>query len=90
MKLVLPLPYAYFVSTAIFRLILLLNITPEHTLHSRINDSITHNSTVICLQILKEDLYDNVNFLQFHDKVLCTTKTPIVQKRQGQPEAVVI
>ena len=42
-----PLPYAYSTSIAIFRLILLLNITPEHTLHSRVKDSITHNSTVI-------------------------------------------
>ena len=34
---------------------LLLNITPRHTLCSRVKDSITHNSTVICLQILQED-----------------------------------
>ena len=41
------LPYAYSTSTAIFRIILPLNIIPEHTLHSRVKDSITHNSTVI-------------------------------------------
>ena len=34
-------------STTSFSLILLLNITPEHTLHSRVKDSITHNSIVI-------------------------------------------
>ena len=34
-------------ATAIFRIILSLNIIPEHTLHSRVKDSITHNSTVI-------------------------------------------
>ena len=39
--------YAYSTSTAIFRLILLFNITPQCTLHSRVKDSITHNSTVI-------------------------------------------
>ena len=38
------LPYAYSTSTAIF---LSLNIIPERTLHSRVKDSITHNSTVI-------------------------------------------
>ena len=44
MKLVLPLiPYAYSTRTAIFRLILLLNITAEHTLHSRVKDPITQN-----------------------------------------------
>ena len=34
---------AYSTSTAIFRLILLLNVTAEHTLHSRVKDSITQN-----------------------------------------------
>ena len=42
-----PLHYAYSKSTAIFRLILLLNITTENTLHSRVKDPITHNSIVI-------------------------------------------
>ena len=41
------LPYAYSTSTAIFRIILSLSIIPEHTLHSRVKDSITHNSIVI-------------------------------------------
>ena len=40
------LPYAYSTSTSSI-LILLLNFTPEHTLHSRVKDSITHNSIVI-------------------------------------------
>ena len=52
------LPYAYITSIAIFRLILLLNMAPEHTSHSKVNDSITHNLTVI---FSKEDLYVNVN-----------------------------
>ena len=42
-----PLYYAYSTSTGIFRVILLLDITPEHTLHSRVKSSITHNSIVI-------------------------------------------
>ena len=42
-----PLQYAYPTSTAIFRLILLCSITPQHTLCSRVKDSITHNLTVI-------------------------------------------
>ena len=46
-KLVLPLPNAYYTIAAIFRLILLLNITPEHNLHSRVKDFITHNSIII-------------------------------------------
>ena len=41
------LPYAYSTSTAIFRIILSLSIIPEHTLHSRVKDSIIHNSTVM-------------------------------------------
>ena len=41
------LPYAYSTSTAIFRVILSLNIITKHTLHSRVKDVITHNSTVI-------------------------------------------
>ena len=39
--------YAYSTSTAIFRLILLFNVTPQHTLHSKVKDFITQNSTVI-------------------------------------------
>ena len=42
-NLYFPFPYAYSTSTAIFRLILLLNVTAEHTLHSRVKDSITQN-----------------------------------------------
>ena len=45
--------------------ILLLYITPEHTLHGTVNDSIlfiTQPSLIFCLQILKEDLYVNVKF----------------------------
>ena len=42
--------HAYSTSTAIFILILLLNITLEHTLHSRVNSN------------FKEDLYINANF----------------------------
>ena len=42
-------PFATSMSTsiAIFRLILLCSITPQHSLRSRVKDSITHNSTVI-------------------------------------------
>ena len=39
--------YAYSTSTATFRLILLFNITPQRTLHSRVKHSITQNSRVI-------------------------------------------
>ena len=56
------LPYAYSTSTAIFRLILLRNITPQRTLHSSVKDSITHNSTVIWSSNLMEDLYVNATF----------------------------
>ena len=41
------LPYAYSTSTSIFRIILLLDIIPERTLHSRVKYSITHNAIVI-------------------------------------------
>ena len=41
------LPYAYSTSTTSFRLILLPNIITEHTLHSTVNNSITHNSIII-------------------------------------------
>ena len=53
--------HTLYTSTVIFRHILLCNITPQHTLRSWVNDSITYNSTVICVQILMEDLYVNVN-----------------------------
>ena len=54
--------YAYSISVAIFKLILLLNIPPQHTLHSRVKDSITHNSIITWYQIIRQDLYVNVNF----------------------------
>ena len=54
------LSYEYSTCIATFRLILVLIITPEHTLHSRVNNSITQLS--YCLQILREDLYVTVNF----------------------------
>ena len=50
-------------ATAIFRLILLFNITPEHTLHSIVKNSIPQIIQLsFCLSNLKEDLYVNVNF----------------------------
>ena len=55
------------------QLILLCNITPQHTLRSSIKDSITHNSTAINfgLQILIEDLYVmRILLLHFYEKVL--------------------
>ena len=55
-----PLHYTYSTSTAIFRLILVCNITPQHTLNSRVKDSITQPS--FCLQILIEDWCVNGNF----------------------------
>ena len=50
------LPYACSTSTAIFRLILSLKDTPEHTLHSRVKDTITHISTIIYSSNFKERL----------------------------------
>ena len=41
------LPYTCTTSTAIFRFILSLKVTPECTLHSRVKDSITYISIVI-------------------------------------------
>ena len=53
-----PLTYTYSTSIAIFRLILLINITTEHTLHftqrsKRFHKSITHNSIVIASSYCK-------------------------------------
>ena len=42
-----PLPYAYSTNTAIYRLIVLHNVTAEHTSHTRVKDSVTHKSTII-------------------------------------------
>ena len=50
------LPYACTTSTAIFRLILSLKVTPESTLHSRVKHSITHISIVISSLIFKGGL----------------------------------
>ena len=41
--------HTLYVAIAIFRLILLLNINAEHTLHSRVKDSITHNYVIILI-----------------------------------------
>ena len=74
MKLVLTftLCILYNTSIAIFRLILLLNITPECTLHSRVKGSITHNSVVIFfLNFLRKTciLKMWILFLHFYEKV---------------------
>ena len=50
------LPYACSTSTAIFRLILLLKVTPESLLHSRVKHSITHIPVVICSSNFNEGL----------------------------------
>ena len=55
------LPYACSTSTAIFRLIVSFKFILEHTLHSRVKDSIAHISIVIVHQILRENCYINVN-----------------------------
>ena len=54
--------FKYIIFTA--AIFLLLNITLKHsTLHSRVKDSITHNSIVTLSSNFKEDLYGNVNFV---------------------------
>ena len=63
MNLVLPLPYAYSTSPAIFRLKLPYKLTLEGTLHSTIKDITTDNLIVInfFFQILRVDWSVNVH-----------------------------
>ena len=50
------LSYAFSTSTAIFRFIVSLEVTPENLLHSRVKHSITHISVVICSSNFKGGL----------------------------------
>ena len=50
------LAFACSTSTTIFRLILSFKVIPEHTLHSRVKDSIDHSSTIICSLNFKRGL----------------------------------
>ena len=57
--------YAYSTSTASF---LLLNITPGHTLHSSVKDSITHNSIITLSSNFRRLVW--ILLLLFYEKVL--------------------
>ena len=56
------LPYACSTSTAIFRLILSLKVTPESLLYSRVKHSVTHMSVVFVYQILRQDYYIDIKY----------------------------
>ena len=63
-----PLSYAYSTSIAIFRLTLLLDITAEHTLHSRVKDSITQNQDCCFFKNYRITVYINVLIFSWNFK----------------------